>query len=145
MVGKLIPDTTPDDQAVCINIVGAGLLVLTGCAHAGVVSSTLKAMEVTGVEKLYGIMGGFHLGFPGVSEERAELTVEKFKKLKPSLVCPMHCTGVNAASLFYHEMRGQFLKTSTGTQLSVSTTSQWRGGSVGATESKKSVRRRQPL
>jgi len=128
--GALVADSTPDDQAVCINIAGVGLLVLTGCAHAGVVSSTLRAMDVTGVETIYGIMGGFHLGFPGVSEERSQLTVEKIKSLKPSLVCPMHCTGVHAISLFYNEMRGQFLRTSTGTRLSVSSDSQWRGSTM---------------
>lgn len=131
--GKLVPDQTPDDQAVCINIADVGLLVLTGCAHAGVISSALRCMEVVGSDRLYGVMGGFHLGFPGVSEERAELTVEKFKELKPTLLCAMHCTGIHAVSLFYREMRSQFLKPSTGTQLSISTESQWRGSPIGQT------------
>jgi len=132
--GHLTQDQTPDDQAVAINIAGVGLLVLTGCAHAGVVSSTRRALQVSGADNLYGVMGGFHLGFPGVSEERAHLTVEAFKNMKPQLISPLHCTGLQAVSLFYTEMRGQFLRQSTGTRLTVASASQWRGSFAGGGE-----------
>ncbi len=113
--GKLQPDTVPDDQAVCVHVRGLGLVVLTGCSHAGVVNTVAAAKEVTGVDQVHAVMGGFHLGFPGTPHSKTTATIAGMKALDPVLIAPMHCTGFKAASQFAAEMPDQFLLNVSGT------------------------------
>jgi metal-dependent hydrolase (beta-lactamase superfamily II) len=53
-----------DDQALVINVRGRGLVVITGCGHAGVVNIIRHAMRLTGVSRLLAVIGGFHLSGP---------------------------------------------------------------------------------
>ena len=53
-----------DDQALVVNVRGRGLVVLTGCGHAGAVNLCRYAMRLTGADRLSGLFGGFHLGGP---------------------------------------------------------------------------------
>jgi len=53
-----------DDQALLLNVRGKGLVVLTGCGHAGIVNITRYARHLTGIERVYAVLGGFHLGGP---------------------------------------------------------------------------------
>ena len=53
-----------DDQALIPNVRGKGLVVLTGCGHAGIVNITGYARRLTGTGQVYAVMGGFHLGGP---------------------------------------------------------------------------------
>jgi 7,8-dihydropterin-6-yl-methyl-4-(beta-D-ribofuranosyl)aminobenzene 5'-phosphate synthase len=50
-----------DDQALILNVRGKGLVVLTGCGHAGVVNIARYARRFTGDQPLHGLLGGFHL------------------------------------------------------------------------------------
>lgn len=84
-----------DDQAVVVDVRGRGLVVLTGCGHAGVVNIVRHAMRLTGVERLAGLVGGFHLGGPAF-EPVIEPTVAALAGWAPDLVVPGHCTGWRA-------------------------------------------------
>jgi metal-dependent hydrolase (beta-lactamase superfamily II) len=53
-----------DDQALVINVRGRGLVIVTGCGHAGVVNIIRQAMRLTGVSGLLAVIGGFHLSGP---------------------------------------------------------------------------------
>ncbi len=53
--------TVIDDQAVVVDVRGRGLVVVTGCGHAGVVNIVRHAMRLTGVDRLGALIGGFHL------------------------------------------------------------------------------------
>ena len=53
-----------DDQALIINVKGKGLVVITGCGHAGVVNIASYARRLTGSQPLYALLGGFHLNGP---------------------------------------------------------------------------------
>ena len=53
-----------DDQAAVLNVRDKGLVVLTGCGHAGIVNIVRYARKLTGVERVYAVMGGFHLNGP---------------------------------------------------------------------------------
>jgi len=53
-----------DDQALVINVRGRGLVIVTGCGHAGVVNIIRHAMRLTGVRSLLAVIGGFHLSGP---------------------------------------------------------------------------------
>jgi 7,8-dihydropterin-6-yl-methyl-4-(beta-D-ribofuranosyl)aminobenzene 5'-phosphate synthase len=113
--GRLVPDTVPDDQAVCVNVAGLGLVVLTGCSHAGVINTVAAAKRITGVDKVHAVMGGFHLGFPGTPESKTDQTIAAMRDIDPVLVAPMHCTGFKAASRFSTEMPDRFLLNVSGT------------------------------
>lgn len=113
--GRLAPDTVPDDQALCVNVAGLGLVVLTGCSHAGVINTVAAAKQITGVDKVHAVMGGFHLGFPGTPESKTDATIAAMRDLDPVLVAPMHCTGFKATSRFASEMPDQFLLNVSGT------------------------------
>ena len=85
-----------DDQAAVVNVAGKGLVVLTGCGHAGVVNILRHARKLTGVERIHAVIGGFHL--TGKSfEPIIERTVEAVAALEPELVVPAHCTGWKAS------------------------------------------------
>ena len=85
-----------DDRALIIKVKQKGLVILSGCAHAGIVNTVFCAQDNTGIDTIHAILGGFHLA--GKEYEQAiEKTVEKLKELKPALVAPSHCTGWKGA------------------------------------------------
>ncbi len=53
-----------DDQAIVLHVRGKGLVVITGCGHAGVVNIVRHARALTGVDRLCAVVCGFHLGGP---------------------------------------------------------------------------------
>lgn len=81
-----------DDRAVILNIKDKGLVVLSGCAHAGIINTVAYAQKITGINKVYAVMGGFHLAGKE-NENRIRQTVKELKKINPKLIVPSHCTG----------------------------------------------------
>lgn len=67
-----------------------GLVVITGCAHPGIVEIVAKAKEITG-EEVYLAMGGFHLS--GAGQGRIKSIIEEFRRLGVQRVAPCHCSG----------------------------------------------------
>jgi 7,8-dihydropterin-6-yl-methyl-4-(beta-D-ribofuranosyl)aminobenzene 5'-phosphate synthase len=92
--GRIIQDNIPDDQSLIVDIEGKGLAVITGCAHAGVINTILRAKDLTGSDKVYAVLGGFHL--QGASTERIERTAEELGGLDPEILRPGHCAGGQA-------------------------------------------------
>lgn len=92
--GQYCRDEIPDDQALAIDLPGKGLVVITGCAHAGIINTIRHAQKITGVEELYALIGGFHL--MGADDERIDNTAEALQRLDPAIVRPGHCTGQKA-------------------------------------------------
>jgi len=90
--GNLVPDSLKDDISVVINVKDKGIVIITGCAHAGTVNILRHSIKISGIDVVEGIMGGFHLLEAG--EERVDLTIAEFKKYNPTWVAPMHCTGL---------------------------------------------------
>jgi 7,8-dihydropterin-6-yl-methyl-4-(beta-D-ribofuranosyl)aminobenzene 5'-phosphate synthase len=88
------PDVV-DDQALVVHVRGRGLLVLTGCGHAGAVNIVRHAQRLTGVDRLAALIGGLHLGGPAF-EPIIRPTVEALTAMGPGLVVPGHCTGWRA-------------------------------------------------
>ena len=84
-----------DDRALVVNLKGRGLVVILGCAHAGLINTVRYAQEVTGVAAVYGVIGGFHLA--GLENEKLiSQTFAELKQLNPQLIIPCHCTGWRA-------------------------------------------------
>lgn len=88
------PDVV-DDQALVVHVRGRGLVVLTGCGHAGAVNIVRHAQRLTGVSAVAALIGGLHLNGPAF-EPVIGPTVEALTAIAPSLVVPGHCTGWRA-------------------------------------------------
>lgn len=114
--GHSCADVVEDDQALVMKV-GDGILVFVGCSHAGVINSIRYAQEVTGVERVLGVFGGFHLGFPGVPESKTDATIEALRELEVEMLCPMHCTGMQAMMAMKRELPESFVMNCTGTKV----------------------------
>jgi 7,8-dihydropterin-6-yl-methyl-4-(beta-D-ribofuranosyl)aminobenzene 5'-phosphate synthase len=84
-----------DDQAVIVHVRDKGLVVLTGCGHAGIVNIVRHAKRLTGVDRVYAVLGGFHLSGKAF-EAIIPQTVAALAAEHPGLVVPAHCTGWKA-------------------------------------------------
>ena len=102
-----------DDRAIIINVKRKGLVVISGCAHAGIVNTTLYAQQITGVAKVHAIMGGFHLAGKEC-EPRISRTVEALQKFRPKIVVPSHCTGWRGKYTIFEAMPRAFVWNSVG-------------------------------
>ena len=112
-------DTVPDDQALVIEVGEDGIIVLSGCAHAGIVNTVRYAMKITGRERVIAVIGGFHLGFPGIPDAKTDRTIEALRDIGPELICPMHCTGMRAAMRIADAFEERFLLNCTGAALAL--------------------------
>ena len=114
--GKVQQDPFDDDSAVVFNVRGKGLVVLSGCAHSGIVNTVRYAREVTGVEPVMAIMGGFHLS--GQDPDHVlRPTVEALKTFDPAYIIPTHCTGRQAVGMIEKAMPDRFILNMAGTKL----------------------------
>jgi 7,8-dihydropterin-6-yl-methyl-4-(beta-D-ribofuranosyl)aminobenzene 5'-phosphate synthase len=117
--GKEKPDPFLDDTGIVFNVKGKGLVVLTGCAHSGIVNTVSYAQKVTGIKDIMTIMGGFHLSGADFDQVIAP-TVAGLKAMKPKYIIPTHCTGRYAIMHVEKEMPDAFLLNMSGTKLSFS-------------------------
>lgn len=109
-------DSVEDDSALVAHLKGKGLVVLSGCAHSGIVNTVAHARELTGVREVFAMMGGFHL--TGVDfEPIIAPTVAAIKEINPRHIIPTHCTGRRAAMQIEREMPDQFLLNMSGTRM----------------------------
>ncbi|MDY6916351.1 MAG: MBL fold metallo-hydrolase [Chloroflexota bacterium] len=109
-----VTDPFRDDQGVAVKVKGKGLVVMSGCAHAGIINTVKHAQKVALTEKVHAVLGGFHLTGP-LFEPLIEPTIAEMKKIAPDFVVPMHCTGWNAVNQFAREMPEQFVLNVVGT------------------------------
>jgi len=114
--GQELWDPIEDDTALAMNLGSKGLVVLSGCAHSGIINTVQYAREVTGINKVHAVMGGFHLTGPAF-EAIIDDTIESMKQIGPDYVIPTHCTGRKAILAFEQAMPSQFLVNMSGTKL----------------------------
>jgi len=108
-----------DDQALVISVRGKGLVVITGCGHAGVVNIVRHAMRLTGVGRLLALIGGFHLSGPAFEPVIAP-TVAALSELAPVLIAPGHCTGWRAQHALAAALPAAWVQSSVGTTYTLS-------------------------
>ena len=102
--GRWQPDPLVlDEQALIVNVRDRGLVVITGCGHAGVVNIARYARRLTGGQPLYALLGGFHLGGP-LFEPLIPRVLDDLAALDPGVLVPAHCTGWRAQ----HAMSARF-------------------------------------
>jgi len=109
-----LPDDLEDDQAIVIHVRGKGLVILAGCAHAGIVNTARHAREISGIDRVWAIPGGFHLAT--ADEAEVEHTIDAIEEIEPQLVCPFHCTGFRAMCRFAERMPEAFVRGVVGTK-----------------------------
>ncbi|MBC8431681.1 MAG: MBL fold metallo-hydrolase [Desulfobacterales bacterium] len=116
--GEYVQDPIKEDQALVINLAGKGLVVISGCAHAGIVNTVEYAKKLAGEETIHAVLGGFHLTGPFFEKIHDE-TVDALKKMEPEVVMPMHCTGWRAIQKFQKEFSSNFILNSVGSKLTL--------------------------
>jgi len=89
------PDPIKDDMAMWIET-DRGLVILTGCCHSGLINTVEHIRALSGVENIYGVIGGLHL--VSASRDRLESTCHALRRWNPVFVVPCHCTGEEAQS-----------------------------------------------
>ena len=80
-----------DETSIYINVKDKGLVVITGCGHTGIINTIKHGQKLTGTDKVYAVIGGFHEEWNPV--EIINEKVKYFEKLNPEVICGMHCTG----------------------------------------------------
>jgi 7,8-dihydropterin-6-yl-methyl-4-(beta-D-ribofuranosyl)aminobenzene 5'-phosphate synthase len=95
-----VPDLLADDQALFFDT-RDGVVVLTGCAHAGIVNTLRQVRRLTRDRPLHALLGGMHLRSAG--PERMTNTVEALRTLGVERLGPAHCTGAAATAHLWHE------------------------------------------
>jgi 7,8-dihydropterin-6-yl-methyl-4-(beta-D-ribofuranosyl)aminobenzene 5'-phosphate synthase len=112
--GRWIPDLFLDDQALVISVKEKGLVVLSGCAHAGIVNTVEYARRITGTDRVHAVLGGFHLNGKAF-EKVIPPTIEALRRIDPDYIVPMHCTGWDAINRFRGAMPGKCILNTVGT------------------------------
>jgi 7,8-dihydropterin-6-yl-methyl-4-(beta-D-ribofuranosyl)aminobenzene 5'-phosphate synthase len=103
-----------DDQCAIMHVRGKGLVIVTGCGHAGIVNIVRNAQAITGVEAVHAIIGGFHLSGP-LFEPIIEPTIAALAGFAPEVLVPGHCTGWKAVHRIAAAMPDAFIPTAVGT------------------------------
>ncbi len=106
------------ELAVVCNIRGKGLVVISGCAHAGIINTVRHAQKITGIDKVHAVIGGFHL--VNADTEIIWQTIADMQAISPDYVIPMHCTGFEAMMAFRDAMPEQFILNTAGARYSFS-------------------------
>jgi 7,8-dihydropterin-6-yl-methyl-4-(beta-D-ribofuranosyl)aminobenzene 5'-phosphate synthase len=113
--GELVQDIFWGEHATAYHVQNRGLVVISSCGHAGIVNSVRQLQQVTGVEKVHAVVGGWHLA-PSPPEVIAS-TVSALKEIDPDYLIPMHCTGFNTISAIQEQMPNKLVLPSTGTRV----------------------------
>jgi len=101
------PDFVMDDSALALKM-PEGLFVVTGCGHSGIVNTFEYARKVTGISKLYGVMGGLHLK---ENDFQTQETIKYIRENNLTHIFPSHCTELPALCAFHNALNIRHLKT----------------------------------
>ena len=71
-----------------------GLVIISGCAHAGICNTVAQAMQICGDNRLADIIGGFHLLEP--APEQLQRTVAQLAAWQPQKLHACHCTDLKS-------------------------------------------------
>ncbi|MGI6549262.1 MAG: MBL fold metallo-hydrolase [Syntrophomonadales bacterium] len=99
--GKMETDNFDDDQALFIKHPD-GLIIISGCAHAGMINTIEYARTLTGVDRIKAWIGGTHL--INANEARMRKTIDQLRSYDMETIAVSHCTGFFAAAQIYGEL-----------------------------------------
>ena len=107
--------TSIKEQSLIVHT-NRGSVVITGCAHPGIVTIIKKAKDIIKDEILL-VIGGFHL--EAESKTKMEKIISNIRKLGVRYVGPCHCTGENAKQLFQREYGENFIHAGAGKVINI--------------------------
>lgn len=113
--GILSPDPENDDMAIYINLGDSGIIVITGCGHAGLINTIYHGQNMLGNKKIRGLIGGFHL--IDVEEDIRNKTISKLKEFEIEHIWSGHCTGWEAERKLENEFEGKNTRFFTGDEI----------------------------
>ena len=99
-------DPLLDDSSLLIET-AKGPVIVSGCAHAGIVNVMNHFREKSGHKKFHAVLGGTHLGFMGTGDQLQQ-SLEAFDRFKVDLIAVSHCTGNEAAAICYNRFKERF-------------------------------------
>ncbi|MCP4750488.1 MAG: MBL fold metallo-hydrolase [Proteobacteria bacterium] len=109
-------DLVEDDTSLVVKVKNRGLVVISGCAHSGIVNTVKYARHVAGIDGVHAVMGGFHL--TGADQDPIIApTIRGLKEIGPDHVVPTHCTGRKAVAAIERAMPDQCIINMAGTRL----------------------------
>jgi 7,8-dihydropterin-6-yl-methyl-4-(beta-D-ribofuranosyl)aminobenzene 5'-phosphate synthase len=109
-----------DDQALVVNVRDHGLVIISGCSHAGVINVLRHAQRLTGEARIAGLLGGLHLT-GGLFEARIGPTVDALRAAGVGRVLPAHCSGWRAVHAIARAMPQAFVQCAVGTTVTFGT------------------------
>ncbi|WP_024334326.1 MBL fold metallo-hydrolase [Desulfotignum balticum] len=101
-----VPDPFKDDASLLIET-PTGPVILTGCAHSGIVNIMEHFAQKTGHQTFSAVIGGTHLGFVN-DPAQLEQAMDAFDKFKVRTIAVSHCTGNEAAARLFHRFKNRF-------------------------------------
>ena len=113
--GDYIPDDFDHEIATTYLVKGKGLVVLTSCSHRGVINAVKQAQEVSGVDKVHAVIGGFHI-VPPLGDDYIRQTIAAFQEINPDILIPAHCTGDRFYDLARDAMGDKVVHSAVGTR-----------------------------
>ena len=111
-----ILDEMRDDQALIVKS-DAGLIIILGCAHRGVINTLNYAQKITGESRINAIIGGLHL--IRSSAEYIERTISELEKFDIKMVAASHCTGFEACCRLHQVFGDRFMLNNAGTTITL--------------------------
>ncbi len=109
-----MPDQHWHEHATCFQVGSRGLVVITSCGHGGIINTVRRAQEITGVEKIHALCGGFHLA--PASPAYLDQIMAELKQLDIDHLIPMHCSGSNFLETAKREMPEKLVLCTTGSR-----------------------------
>lgn len=105
-----------DERLLMCNLKGKGIIIFTGCSHAGVVNACKHAVNLLhGSIPLHAVVGGYHLATD--DQQHVKRTVEDLKRLDPAVLLPGHCTGWRAKFAIENTMPGTLVPCTVGIKI----------------------------
>jgi 7,8-dihydropterin-6-yl-methyl-4-(beta-D-ribofuranosyl)aminobenzene 5'-phosphate synthase len=114
LAGTPVADQHWHEHATCFQVGDRGLIVITSCGHGGIINTLRRAQEVTGIEKIYALCGGFHLA--PAQQPYLDQIMSELKKLNIDHLIPMHCSGSNFLETAKREVPEKLVLCTTGSQ-----------------------------
>jgi len=113
--GALVPDEMKDDLSLIIELEDQGLVIVTGCSHAGIVNIVNHSIELTGEKRIQAVIGGLHL--VDADEDRIEKTAKALYDLDVKTLYVGHCTGLRGEASLLSQFKDRLFKLHSGMRI----------------------------
>ena len=113
--GDLVPDVFQGEIATVYNVHDRGLVVIASCGHSGIINTIRYVQQVTGIDKIHAVVGGWHLA--AAPETVVRKTVDNLQQIGPDYFVPMHCTGFFTETAIEQAMPKRLVEPSSGARV----------------------------